>query len=606
MRNTIRACGALGVLALLVTGTAQGQGIPVPPAPGHREVTSIGFSRNGGWRVKARAIMASRRSALRHGNLAAMNTPGIAQVLDGDLRIPVVFISYSDTIATDTTAVIGDTGAFHPVFFSANPTADVPSRPYSLKTYYEQLSNGHLQIDGQLFGWIRTPFTYANIGNGCAAIFCPGFTSRLGAMFRAALDSLNGVNGAPQVDWGQFDNDGPDGVPNSGDDDGTVDFVTFIHPTLGGECGGVGGGQNGNRIWAHRWDLQSVSGSLYTTKTPRTNHPGQFIRINDYTVQSARGGNSACDPNNIMPVGTLAHETGHTFDIPDLYCQPTSCNSEGVGEWSLMGSGNYTMSYSPAAWDAWSLLTVGWIKVDTLTTAGTITLDPIQTGDTALVIPIPGKPEYFLLENRAYLQSDTAQFNTSAGSHRKQSGLLIWHVDDKIIDTAMVNHTNLVNTATYSGLHLMQADGLGQLQLTTASGGNRGDMGDPFPGSSTNRVFDLNSNPAARSNAGAPAGFKIDSIFQVAPDGPVVFRFAVDTVIAPVAVTIDQATNAILGGPPLTSPQSTYLDSQGNNNNVYDLGDYLAYLKAHGYVLSPGLMVRVFGGAHSLAPQQER
>ena len=32
------------------------------------------------------------------------------------------------------------------------------------------------------------------------------------------------------VDFRQLDNDGPDGVPNSGDDDGYADFVAFVHP----------------------------------------------------------------------------------------------------------------------------------------------------------------------------------------------------------------------------------------------------------------------------------------------------------------------------------------------------------------------------------------
>ena len=35
------------------------------------------------------------------------------------------------------------------------------------------------------------------------------------------------------IDWGQFDNDGPDGIPNSGDDDGFVDVLAVMHPTPG-------------------------------------------------------------------------------------------------------------------------------------------------------------------------------------------------------------------------------------------------------------------------------------------------------------------------------------------------------------------------------------
>ena len=58
-------------------------------------------------------------------------------------------------------------------------------------------------------------------------------------------------------------------------------------------------------------------------------------------------------------------------------------------------------------------------------------------------------------------------------------------------------------------------------------------------------------------------------------------------------MSYDQATDAILGITPLTGPQATYLDAVGNNNAVYDLGDYLSYLKANGHVTSPELMARI-------------
>ncbi|MEO6068275.1 MAG: hypothetical protein ABIQ41_09895, partial [Gemmatimonadales bacterium] len=72
-----------------------------------------------------------------------------------------------------------------------------------------------------------------------------------------------------------------------------------------------------------------------------------------------------------------------------------------------------------------------------------------------------------------------------------------------------------------------------------------------------------------------------------------------------VAVSYDQATVAILGITPLTGPQATYLDAIGNNNATYDLGDYLAFLKANGFVLAPGILQRV-QGVHTLTPIKEQ
>ncbi|HVX88612.1 MAG TPA: M6 family metalloprotease domain-containing protein, partial [Gemmatimonadales bacterium] len=513
MRLSFRAVGAVGALALLCAAELQAQGRPVPPPPGRREIPNLDISPDGGWRTRVRNVQAARRAALARGDFRALNAPSTAMAVQGELSMPVVFLYYSDTTVTPgVTPVIGDTGQYRSVFFSANPMGESTPRPYSLKTYYEQLSNGHLTVDGTLLGWVNTGRTYASVGQNCAGVFCASITTvraNFGQFLKAALDSLNGVNGAPQVDWGQFDNDGPDGVPNSGDDNGVVDFVTFVHPSLGAECGGPGGGQTGNRIWAHRWTLSAALGSQYTTNSPRTG--GGFIRINDYTIQSARGGASSCSAGGIMPVGTLAHETGHTFNIPDLYA--SSGSSEGVGEFSLMGSGNYTRPNSPVTWDAWSLMEVGWINVDSLTTSRTVTLRPVQTGDTVLVARISGTDEYFIFENRARLQSDTANQDASLGSRQKSPGLLVWHIDQSVIDGGRASNT--VNAGAIEGVHLLQADGLEQLHAGT----NRGDAGDTYPGTTGNRRITYHSNPAMTANDGSVAGFVVDSIQQVSDTG---------------------------------------------------------------------------------------
>ena len=102
------------------------------------------------------------------------------------------------------------------------------------------------------------------------------------------------------------------------------------------------------------------------TKTPRRDAsgnagPDHSSAVNDYTIQSQLGGISGCDGTCIMPVGTVAHETGHVFGLPDLYDTDKTSRTEGIGEWGLMGSGNFARSYSPASYDAWSLAEMGWV-----------------------------------------------------------------------------------------------------------------------------------------------------------------------------------------------------------------------------------------------------
>jgi hypothetical protein len=120
----------------------------------------------------------------------------------------------------------------------------------------------------------------------------------------------------------------------------------------------------------------------------------------------------------------------------------------------------------------------------------------------------------------------------------------------------------------------VQADGLNQLRQP--GGKNRGDAGDPWPGSSGAVTFGPETSPPALDNSGATAGFVLDSIEQVAPMGALHFRV---TPFPPgqVLLTLDGARDALFGRGGLGSAQLTKLDSLGNRNGRYDTGDFLAF-----------------------------
>jgi hypothetical protein len=281
-------------------------------------------------------------------------------------------------------------------------------------------------------------------------------------------------------------------------------MAIFVHSEKDGACLSA----TNNHLWSHRSWLS------FTTSTPAAN--GGNIRVRDYTLQAGVGGPSACDHAQIMAIGTAAHETGHAFGLPDLY----SSIGEGIGEWGLMGSGNYRLPSTPAYMSAWSRLQLGWVTPVMLGADTTVTLLPVETGDTVVVIPVPSTSEYFLIENRQRLGSDI-------GLHGP--GLAIWHVDSTLIRQRW--SSNNVNEFLPYGLALEQADGSNHLQLT--SGGNRGDAGDPFPGSSDRVRWSYNTTPSSARNDGTQTWITIDSITQVAVDGPVRFRlqFGVPTFI---------------------------------------------------------------------------
>lgn len=458
-----------------------------------------------------------RHNLMRSGALRALNASGpSATRITGTFHVPVVLISYSNVPAAFSTT------AYQDVLFNPAPVA-----AYSVKTYYEQISRHAITLNGTVFPAVVTANVDTYYEDGCDGIGLtpggqgtncahPGFNGT-SIRFDSLLIEVLGKVDDGSVNWGLFDNDGPDELPNSGDDDGFVDFISFIQPEVDGACGT-------SNIWAHRFTISGVNGGTnYTTKTGWAGHAGLFIKVKDYTIQSGQGGNGACSAGQIMPIGTIAHETGHAFGIPDLY--DTSGNTEGIGEFGIMGSGNYSRPYSPSTFDAWSLSELGWINLDTLSTSGVVTLNPVQTSDTVLYVPIGATDEYLLLENRDSLLSDTAQMNGGFGSRKKSPGLLIWHIDQSVITTN--TGSNSVNAGLIQGVALDQADGLNELR---SFGGDRGDAGDTYPGATVNRSYTFNSTPGARDNQGAFDGFVIDSITRNASGmsgvpSPIVFRF---------------------------------------------------------------------------------
>ncbi|MEP7326214.1 MAG: M6 family metalloprotease domain-containing protein [Gemmatimonadota bacterium] len=511
--NSRFAAAAAAILLVLLPTPAHSQqrGARV----GRFEVPGMDFSTDGAWRKRTRQIRLQRQGLMRNGAFGTLNAPGRAGPrITGTYNVPVVLISYSNV------AIPFSTSSYQDVLFNPTPVA-----AYSVKTYYQQVSRNAITMNGVVFNAVVTSFADTYYEDGCDGIGLnpsgqgvncqhPGLNGT-SARFGELLTEVLGKVDDGSVNWGQFDNDGPDEQPNSGDDDGFVDFISFIQPEVDGACGT-------SNIWAHRFTIGGVAGSSYVTKTGWAGHAGQFIKVRDYTIQSGQGGNGACTGGQIMPIGTIAHETGHAFGLPDLY--DTSGNTEGIGEWGIMGSGNYSRPYSPSMYDAWSLSELGWINLDTLSTSGVVTLNPVQTSDIVMYVPIPNTDEYLLLENRDSSLSDTAQMNSAFGSRKKNPGLLIWHIDQGQVNSGQPS--NSVNSGPIQGVALEQADGLNELRTF---GGDRGDAGDSYPGSTFNRRYTFTTTPGARDNQGAFDGFGIDSITRNAliplVGSPIVFRF---------------------------------------------------------------------------------
>ena len=504
------------VVAVLIPASARAQ---FPRARvGQFEVRGLDFSRDGAWRKRVASIRATRHQMLRSGAVRSLNLSSATAFngvkVTGHVVMPVIPVGFLNVAAPYSSAQLATQ------LFSSAPVGT----PYSVKTFYEQLSNHSITLDGDVFAPVSVDSADTYYEDGCNGVgidaSCPHHGDRLGEMLIQAVSAVSNGADAATV-WAAFDNDGADGVANSGDDDGVVDFVTILQPDRDGACGTA-------HLWSHRFVLAAFNGgSPYVTRTPWQGHPGQFLKVNDYILLSAVGGSTGCDGSRIMPIGTMAHETGHAFGLPDLYdTGDPSTASEGIGEWGLMGSGNYAMPYSPSRMEAWSLAELGWIALDSLSSSRTVVLDPVTSSHRATFIGVPGTDEYFLLENRQDLESDSAQMNPVRAARAKLPGLLVWHIDQGQVEAHGFSGDNRVNAGLPHGVELLQADGRGNLDASVSvAGSNRGDPGDSYPGSSTNRRVTLSSLPAALDNQRQYVGFVIDSIYQMEPHGRVTFRF---------------------------------------------------------------------------------
>jgi M6 family metalloprotease-like protein len=188
-------------------------------------------------------------------------------------------------------------------------------------------------------------------------------------------------------------------------------------------------------------------------------------------------------------IGGFAHEAGHAiFGLPDMY--DTDYSSNGLGNWSLMASGDYNGNNgdSPAHPDAWCKIKM---EVVTPTVVSHNLIE--ETISAAVIYPMvyrlwtsgSASNEYFLVENRQRIGYDAAL---------PGDGLLIYHVSDTV---STENTKEWYPGHTNSGHYLValeQADGQWHLEHNT----NEGDTGDPFPGSTSNTSFDSLSVPDSK------------------------------------------------------------------------------------------------------------
>lgn len=309
---------------------------------------------------------------------------------------------------------------------------------------------------------------------------------------RLATEAITAAR-AQGLEFRTLDNDGPDAVAGTDDDDGQVDGVLILHAGAGTENDPDG------LIQALQFYLAEpvMSGG---------------VAASFYAVASLHSG-----------PGIWAHETGHLLGLEDRYdpLLPVDGDSElqsvgGLGRFSLMSSGAWGTGggYGAALPDAYSSLQMGWVAAHNLTGTGSATTTLVP--GTAARVWTQGRigPEFFLLETRSPTVSAPFDANVPGGQ------LLVYHIDETLAEGAW--HTDAPQV-WHLRARLVEADN----DRGLATGQDHGSLADLFPGTGDVTDFGPLTTPPSTGYYEGPSRISLRDI--EADSGRIRFRVGIDT-----------------------------------------------------------------------------
>ncbi len=352
----------------------------------------------------------------------------------------------------------------------------------SFRDYFLATSNGKLDIECVVYGWVMADNGYTYYGKNS--------TSYNTATRQLLLGAVKDVNDSFNVDFSAFDSD----------NDGFVDGVIVMHAGIGAEEQSA---PNANDyIWSFRSSLQSSQRPTY-----------DGVKVNSFAMFPEKRYRSGTYP--MVGIGVVSHEFGHLLDLPDLYS--TQSTNEGSGNYSLMAGGPWLNDEkTPCFNDAWSRIRMGWVSPTVISDTALYKLQyAVVDSDMVYKINTAVANEYYLLENRQRKGFD---------SYIPSKGLAIWHINTTTAKLLTEASNNVNNDTSQLGVGLMQADGLRHLERDI----NRGDASDLYP-LTANKNFTPTSNPASNlhlkvSGVRNPSGVAITDIAQL-EDSSIVFEY---------------------------------------------------------------------------------
>lgn len=418
----------------------------------------------------------------------------------------------------------------------------------ALRNYYLEISDGQLEIDYTVYpeeadGSYVIDRPLKEYGNGRTRT---EIAQRITQLFHdgiVAADSAEGAN----LDFSAFQA-----------------YVVF-HAGLGAEAGGQAINDIPSAFVSGKDLDRFVDGPIAVNDGATVVRNGMLLP--EAVSTDGRGGLN----------GTLVRFFAHQLGLPGL----SNFEDElpAVGDWSPLDTGgpgavasaarldlqpltgepadSLLIGFVPSRLLAWSRIRLGWLEPKVVTRNDTVRLvaPHVADSDLARAVSVPfSATEYFLLENRISRLAVHGRKPNIEFAEGQQvwlsvddydafipgSGILIWHIDDAVIqasDDAAVNSNPryLVSPGQYRrGISLEEADGLedignnaadrivqaGIISLDAIEGGSR----DPFYAGNATR-FGPDTVPSTHSNLNYPTGISIQILSPPADTMDVAITF---------------------------------------------------------------------------------
>jgi len=278
----------------------------------------------------------------------------------------------------------------------------------SVKTYYEELSNGKLEINGTLADWYEAEME---------ARYC--YTEDTMNLVKLATDAYFNKNKQDRRQY--YDRDG----------NGYLDAVVLIYAAPDAKSHYLN-----DNMWGYTYWLQQSALKSQVSPGPNSFFWASYDFMYDSITALQRAGTKyGIGDSSYCNIDThcFIHEMGHVLGVPDFYDYSNQ----------FYPAGGFNMQdHNVGSHDPYSCLSFGWADPYIPTESCSITLSPFQESKELILLTPEWNSlnscydEYFLIEY--YTPTGLNEFDTL---HRyrgyypqglSESGIRLWHVDGRL------------------------------------------------------------------------------------------------------------------------------------------------------------------------------